>query len=116
MCIRDRTDTVRPVDAMRRLRERFPYAVHVQWDRPRDGDGVDYRSRVHGRTDAEIVASFISDVRDEPTPGECALVERALRQVVGEPESDGAQAEAQADDAWTLFDCAGGAGDVAASA
>lgn len=110
------TDTVRPVDAMRRLRERFPCAVHVQWDRPRDGDGVDYRSRVHGRTDAEIVASFISDVRDEPTPGECALVERALRQVVGEPESDGAQAEAQADDAWTLFDCAGGAGDVAASA
>ena len=90
------TDPVRPTDAMRRLRERFPFAVHVQWERPHSGSGVDYRSRVRGRTDAEIIASFISDVRDEPTKGERVLVERALRAVVGEPESDAAE--------LTLFD------------
>ena len=90
------TDPVRPTDAMRRLRERFPFAVHVQWERPHSGSGVDYRSRVRGRTDAEIVASFIEDVRDEPTKGERVLLERALRAVVGEPESDAAE--------LTLFD------------
>ncbi|MBD0863714.1 exonuclease SbcCD subunit D [Gordonia sp. zg691] len=82
------TDPLRPTDAMRRLRQRFPFAVHVQWDRPHSGAGVDYRSRVRGRSDAEIIASFIEDVRDAPTKGERVLVERALRAVVGEPESD----------------------------
>ncbi|GAA3688062.1 exonuclease SbcCD subunit D [Gordonia hankookensis] len=83
------TDPVRPVDAMRRLRERFPHAVHVRWDRPHLGGGLDYRARVHGRTDAEIIAAFVTDVRDAPTARERALVDRAVRAVVGEPESDG---------------------------
>ncbi|MEO9328174.1 exonuclease SbcCD subunit D [Gordonia aurantiaca] len=83
-------DAVRPLDAMRRLRERFPHAVHVQWDRPHTGSGVDYRSRVRGRSDAEIIHSFIEDVRDEPTKGERVIIERALRAVVGEPEVDAA--------------------------
>ncbi|GAC85071.1 exonuclease sbcCD subunit D [Gordonia paraffinivorans] len=87
------TDDVRPLDAMRRLRERFPHAVHVQWDRPHAGSGIDYRSRVRGRTDAEIILSFIEDVRDEPTKGERAIIERALRDVVGEPEADATEGE-----------------------
>lgn len=82
------TDPVRPIDAMRRLRQRFPHAVHVQWDRPQIGDRVDYRSRVQGRTDSEIITSFITDVRDAPTPAELALVDRALKEVVGEPDSE----------------------------
>ncbi|NED64758.1 exonuclease SbcCD subunit D, partial [Streptomyces sp. SID10244] len=73
------TDPVRPVDAMRRLRERFPHAVHVRWDRPHLGGGLDYRARVHGRTDAEIIAAFVTDVRDVPTARERALVDRAVR-------------------------------------
>ncbi|MFW0784238.1 exonuclease SbcCD subunit D [Gordonia sp. CPCC 206044] len=81
------TDAVRPVDAMRRLRERFPHAVHLQWQRPHLGDGLDYGSRVRGRTDAEIVESFIDDVRDTATAGERRLIDRALRDVVGEPET-----------------------------
>ncbi|MGV9824574.1 exonuclease SbcCD subunit D [Gordonia sp. NPDC003429] len=84
------TDSVRPVDAMRALRERFPHAVHLHWERPDDGAGVDYRSRVTGRGDAEIVDSFITDVRDEPTAGERALIALALKHVVGEPESENA--------------------------
>ncbi|AZG44774.1 exonuclease SbcCD subunit D [Gordonia insulae] len=91
------TDVTRPIDAMRRLRERFPYAVHVQWDRPHVGDRLDYRSRVAGRNDADIIASFVADVRDDPTAGERRLVEAALRAVVGEPEADGSGE-------WMLFD------------
>ncbi|GAC70791.1 metallophosphoesterase family protein [Gordonia soli] len=83
------TDPIRPVDAMRRLRERFPFAVHVQWERPHVGDGVDYRSRVHGRTDAQIVASFVADVRNAANATERDLIDRGLRAVVGEPEADG---------------------------
>ncbi|MGW5523137.1 exonuclease SbcCD subunit D [Gordonia sp. NPDC003950] len=92
------TDALRPVDAMRRLRERFPYAVHVSWDRPHSGGGVDYRSRVHGRSDADIVTSFVTDVRDAPSAGERRIIERALRAVVGEPES-----EIAGDGEWALF-------------
>ncbi|GAB34111.1 exonuclease SbcCD subunit D [Gordonia otitidis] len=80
------TDATRPVDAMRRLRERFPHAVHVQWQRPDAATELDYHSRVHGRTDAQIIRSFVTDVRDEPTAAECALLDAALRAVVGEPE------------------------------
>ncbi|GAB90012.1 exonuclease SbcCD subunit D [Gordonia rhizosphera] len=82
------TDAVRPVDAMRALRDRFRHAVHVTWERPNLGEGVDYRERVHGRPDAEIIAAFVADVRDAPRPGERAWIERALRAVVGEPDSE----------------------------
>ncbi|MYR06108.1 exonuclease subunit SbcD [Gordonia sp. SID5947] len=93
------TDPVRPVDAMRQLRKRFPHAVHVRWERPHLGAGLDYRSRVHGRTDADIVAAFVTDVRDAPTTRERDLVDRAVRAVVGEPESDGG-----AGGEWALFE------------
>ncbi|MGJ0119073.1 exonuclease SbcCD subunit D [Williamsia sp. MIQD14] len=82
------TDEVRPVDALRRLRTRFPRVVHVEWDRPHAADGIDYRSRVVNRSDTEIVRSFVADVRSAPTPGETALLDLAVRAVVGEPESD----------------------------
>lgn len=91
------TDPIRPVDPMRRLRERFPHAVHLRWERPDAMSGIDYRARVHGRTDAEIIGGFVADVRDEPTDGESRLIDRALRAVVGKP------AEEQHSE-WALFD------------
>lgn len=87
------TDEVRPIDAMRRLRERFAYAVHVRWERPHQGDGIDYRSRVQGRSDREIVAAFVADVRDEPSARELDYIDRALRAVVGDAESDSGTGE-----------------------
>ncbi|MFD4291853.1 exonuclease SbcCD subunit D [Rhodococcus sp. NPDC058505] len=72
------TDRVRPVDAMRVLRGRFPHLVHLEWVRPQDDSDLKYRDKVRGRTDREIVASFLTDVRAEPTPGELRWVERAL--------------------------------------
>ncbi|WP_280506026.1 exonuclease SbcCD subunit D [Nocardia farcinica] len=80
------TDHARPLDAMRRLRERFPHAVHVEWVRP-DADSVlRYRERVRGRDDAEVARGFLTDVRGEPSASEVRWMERALAAAVGESE------------------------------
>lgn len=80
------TDSTRPVDAMRKLRERFPHAVHVEWVRPEGNPELRYRERVHGRRDTEVAQSFLTDVRGEPSKGEMAWLERALAAAVAEPE------------------------------
>ncbi|KZM71361.1 exonuclease SbcCD subunit D [Nocardia terpenica] len=72
------TDEARPVDALRRLRERFPHAVHVEWVRPEGNPELRYRERVHGRRDSEVAHSFLTDVRGTPSRAEMAWVERAL--------------------------------------
>lgn len=83
------TDARRPVDAMRRLRDRFPHAVHLRWEGASVTEGLDYRARVHGRTDTEIIHSFVTDMRDAPSAGERQLIERAVREAIGEPELAG---------------------------
>lgn len=75
------TDAVRPVDAMRSLRTRFPHAVHLEWNRPAGDTTLRYRDRVRGRTDSEILTSFVADMRSAPTPSEVRLLERALSSV-----------------------------------
>ncbi|MEC3981349.1 exonuclease SbcCD subunit D [Amycolatopsis sp. H20-H5] len=62
------TDRVRPVDAMRKLRERFPYAVHLEWQ-PAGGDAgsaLKYAEAVKGRPDIEIARNFLGDCRGAP--------------------------------------------------
>ncbi|MDT7798060.1 MAG: repair protein SbcD/Mre11, partial [Actinomycetota bacterium] len=62
------TDRVRPVDAMRRLRVRFPYAVHLEWE-PEGGYAgapLRYSDAVRGRSDIEISRSFLDDCRGAP--------------------------------------------------
>ncbi|MFF2396357.1 exonuclease SbcCD subunit D [Nocardia sp. NPDC058114] len=81
------TDITRPVDPMRKLRERFPHAVHVEWARPEGNPELHYRERVHGRRDTEVAASFLTDVRGTPSKGEMAWVERALAAAVRETDS-----------------------------
>lgn len=76
------TDPVRPLDAMRRLRERFPYCVqleHVPTVAVRP-DGRTYQQRVAGRSDEAIAADFIAHVRDgvAATDAERALVGAAF--------------------------------------
>ncbi|WP_188545783.1 exonuclease SbcCD subunit D [Rhodococcoides trifolii] len=81
------TDPVRPVDAMRRLQDRFPHAVHLEWQPPvRSGD-AGYREKVVGRSDLEVMTSFLSDVRSDPTASETTLLERAARSAAAEPET-----------------------------
>ncbi|MFF0495350.1 exonuclease SbcCD subunit D [Nocardia aobensis] len=89
------TDHARPVDALRRLRERFPHAVHVEWSRPEGNAQLRYRERVHGRRDSEIAHSFLSDVRGEPTAGEMALIEQALSAAGREPVAEVVAASAE---------------------
>lgn len=72
------TDEVRPVDAMRKLQERFPHAVRVEWERPGGNPELKYRDRVRGRTDNEVVQSFLADVRSVATADELKMVEDAL--------------------------------------
>jgi DNA repair protein SbcD/Mre11 len=85
------TDTTRPVDPMRKLRERFPHAVHVEWARPEGNPELHYRERVHGRRDTEVAASFLTDVRGTPSKGEMTWVERALAAAVRETDSGRAE-------------------------
>ncbi|MDV6011541.1 exonuclease SbcCD subunit D [Haloechinothrix sp. LS1_15] len=75
------TDPVRPLEAMRKLRERFPYAVHLEW--LPDGDSgrvpLRYAEAVRGRTDRQITGGFLADCRGaEPTGTEQAWLDEAL--------------------------------------
>jgi exonuclease SbcD len=74
------TDPVRPVDPMRRLQQRFPHCVHLEWSAPAaEGDGGSYRERLRGRSDLEVAAEFVRSVRGVPaTPAELDLLGSAL--------------------------------------
>jgi exonuclease SbcD len=75
------TDQVRPVDAMRKLRERFAYAVHLDWQPEGAGAGaaLRYAETVRGRSDIEIARSFLNDCRGAPpNDREAGLIQKAL--------------------------------------
>ncbi|AOW91917.1 exonuclease SbcCD subunit D [Rhodococcus sp. WMMA185] len=72
------TDPERPIDAMRALQTRFPFAVHLEWQRPEGSETLRYRDKIRGRSDLQITRSFLADVRSDPSPGEVRLVEAAL--------------------------------------
>ncbi len=75
------TDRVRPIDAMRKLRERFPHAVHLDWqpEGGHDGAALKYAEAVRGRSDVEITRSFLEDCRGSaPSESEERLVLAAL--------------------------------------
>jgi exonuclease SbcD len=75
------TDRVRPTDALRRLQERFPHAVHLDW-RPAGGfaaDGLRYSEVARGRSDHELACCFVADCRgQEPNARERELLGEAL--------------------------------------
>jgi exonuclease SbcD len=60
------TDRVRPLDAMRRLQSRFPYAAHLEY-RPAvvaDSTTTSYSERIARKSDPEIVDDFLALVRN----------------------------------------------------
>jgi exonuclease SbcD len=59
------TDPVRPRDAMEALRRRFPHAVVLEFDPQGAGARPErsYAERLRGLDDAELLASFVRDVR-----------------------------------------------------
>jgi exonuclease SbcD len=73
------TDPVRPTDALRRLQERFPHAVHLEW-RPAGGfAALRYNEVALGRTDHEVACCFVADCRGTaPNERERDLLAEAL--------------------------------------
>ncbi|WP_405217904.1 exonuclease SbcCD subunit D [Agrococcus sp. Ld7] len=74
------TDRLRPVDAMRRLKERWPHAAEVQWLGGEDAPTLDLRARLAKRSGAAVVDDFLVHVRsgvgaNEP---EAAILREAL--------------------------------------
>jgi DNA repair protein SbcD/Mre11 len=91
-------DPVRPVDALRRLQDRFPHAVHLEW-RPEGGFAggeLHYAQAVHGRTDLEVACCFVTDCRgDEPSDRERTLLADAIAAAEAmEPNADRTDQEA----------------------
>jgi DNA repair protein SbcD/Mre11 len=88
------TDRVRPTDALRRLQERFPHAVHLDW-RPASGSvaaSMRYTTSARGRTDHEVACDFVEDCRgSSPSDGEQALLREALAAVANEERAELAQ-------------------------
>jgi exonuclease SbcD len=66
------TDRVRPMDAMRRLQDRFPFAATLEYrpDVVADAGSATYRERVEKKTDDQIVAGFLELVRNGTGPTE----------------------------------------------
>ncbi|MFF1549533.1 exonuclease SbcCD subunit D [Rhodococcus erythropolis] len=81
------TDPVRPVDAMRQLQARFPFAVHLEWQRQEGQSDLKYRDAVRGRTDMEIARGFVSAVRSDPSEREVSLMTEALSAAARAEES-----------------------------
>lgn len=88
------TDRVRPTDALRRLQERFPHAVHLDWH-PAGGTlaaSLRYSTSVRGRSDHDVACDFVDDCRGSvPTESEQALLREALAAVANEERAESAQ-------------------------
>ncbi|MDP9433582.1 MAG: exonuclease SbcCD subunit D [Actinomycetota bacterium] len=75
------TDAARPTDAMARLAVRFPHLLVLSWE-PEGAvdDGLTYSSRLRGRNDVEVAASFVRHVRGtEASDGERRLLMAAMQ-------------------------------------
>lgn len=72
------TDTVRPVDAMRKLQERYPHAIYLRWERPMEHEVLRYSERVRGQSDLDIARRFFEDAWTDPDEEHLRLVEQAL--------------------------------------
>jgi len=84
------TDRVRPIDAMRRLQQRFPFAVRMEWQPAGGhlGEPLTYPAAVHIRDDEEIACRFVADCRgSEPIDAERGLIAEAFATVRGKEET-----------------------------
>lgn len=76
------TDRTRQIEPMRKLRERFPWCAEVVWE-PAErvtGTSASYTERVTGKTDPQVVASFLADVRagEGPSAAEDAIIDAVI--------------------------------------
>lgn len=84
------TDQVRPMDAMRRLQQRFPFAVRMEWqpEGGRLGEPLRYPTSARARDDDEVASSFVADCRgSEPGEAERRLISEAFVAVRSKEET-----------------------------
>src|SRR5262249_44642817 len=60
------TDGVRPMQAMERLRRRFPYALVLSFEPAHPEPTAAPSARTHGRSDHDITLDFVADLRGVP--------------------------------------------------
>ncbi|KQX75577.1 exonuclease SbcCD subunit D [Aeromicrobium sp. Root472D3] len=81
------TDRTRPMDAMRRLQSRFPHCAHLEFrpSRVHDDGGRSYAELVRGKSDDELVDTFLTKVRNGE--GSTELEVDLVRDVIAEHEA-----------------------------
>lgn len=73
------TDEVRPLQAMERLRKRFPHTLVIGFESNAPGLGSLPSARTHGRTDHDICLEFMLELRGRtPTDDETRLLRVAV--------------------------------------
>lgn len=83
------TDAVRPLQAMERLRARFPHTLVIGFE-PVGGDRTRVPTAVpHGRSDHAIALDFVEEMRGAPaTRAEAALLQTAVDACCEDPDFD----------------------------
>lgn len=83
------TDAVRPMQAMDRLRSRFPHTLVLAFE-PTGGDRISVPvARGHGRSDHAIALDFVAELRGTPaTKAESALLQSAVDACCEDPDFD----------------------------
>ncbi|MGO2140521.1 MAG: exonuclease SbcCD subunit D [Leucobacter sp.] len=81
------TDAVRPIDAMRRLRERFAHCAHIEFlpSAPASSGSASYAERVARKSEMEVVDEFLGHVRggERLDESERELMREVLSAVAG---------------------------------
>ncbi len=81
------TDSTRPMDAMRKLQSRFPHCAHLEF-RPslsHDDGGASYADLVRGKSDDELVDTFLVKVRNGE--GTTDLEAELIRDVIADRDA-----------------------------
>ncbi len=83
------TDDIRPLQAMDRLRRRFPHTLVLAFE-PREADPAATAARtVTGRSDHEVTLDFVAHVRGAAaTPAEARLLRDACDAAAHDPDAD----------------------------
>jgi exonuclease SbcD len=88
------TDDTRPLQAMDRLRRRFPHTLVIGFEATGSGLGALPASRTHGRTDHDIAHDFMLELRGAPpTDEETTLLFRAVDACCDDPDFDTVMSE-----------------------
>jgi DNA repair protein SbcD/Mre11 len=83
------TDDTRPLQAMERLRRRFPHALVLVFEPAAGRDSAAPSARTQGRTDHEVALDFVSDLRGTAaTDAEAAVLLQACDACCEDPDFD----------------------------